>query len=370
MDKGRELTLEAKLLQGSVQERVRELFGEGPKTGPWVIEMDPTTACNLACHGCISANLLNQGGFERGRIKELAREFKEMGVKAVVLIGGGEPMAHPEFGTLVDYFYENDIHLGLTTNGTLINRHLDRLAQKFQWVRVSVDAGTDETFKDYRPAPNGRSLFKSVIDNMRALSKIRTGKLGYSFLVLSKTNEDGVVVDSNVRDIPEAARLAKDIGCDYFEVKPSFDMMHFLQNHSETVHEVVRRHIEEIAYLEDATFKLISPYTLTEALEGTTVQHKEYKRCLVSDIRTVVAPSGVYVCPYHRGNLNMRLGDANKNTLQSIWNGERRKQVRREMNPSQHCKFHCIRHSSNLLLEKWAKEGMPAQAVANYDLFI
>ena len=29
-----------------------------------VLELDPTTACNLACHDCISANLLNQGGFE------------------------------------------------------------------------------------------------------------------------------------------------------------------------------------------------------------------------------------------------------------------------------------------------------------------
>ena len=83
--------------------------------------MDPTTACNLACHGCISASLLNQGGFKRDRIKNLAKEFVEIGVKAVVLIGGGEPMAHPEFGTLVDYFHKNDIHVGVTSNGTLID---------------------------------------------------------------------------------------------------------------------------------------------------------------------------------------------------------------------------------------------------------
>ena len=31
-----------------------------------VVELDPTTACNLACHDCISANLLNQGGFVKG----------------------------------------------------------------------------------------------------------------------------------------------------------------------------------------------------------------------------------------------------------------------------------------------------------------
>ena len=107
MSKEKALSLSNKILQENFLERFDEYLTD-KKSRPWVIELDPTTACNLACHGCISANLLNQGGFERERIKDLAKEFKEIGVKAVVLIGGGEPMAHPEFGTIVDYFHEND----------------------------------------------------------------------------------------------------------------------------------------------------------------------------------------------------------------------------------------------------------------------
>ena len=118
------LSLSDKILQSSFLDRFEE-FLDKKESRPWVIELDPTTACNLACHGCISASLLNQGGFKRDRIKEMAKEFKELGVKAVVLIGGGEPMAHPEFGTIVDYFYENDIHVGVTSNGTLIDKYFD-----------------------------------------------------------------------------------------------------------------------------------------------------------------------------------------------------------------------------------------------------
>ena len=81
----------------------------------------------------------------------MAKEFKELGVKAVVLIGGGEPMAHPEFGTIVDYFYENDIHVGVTSNGTLIDKYFDSLAYRTKWVRISVDAGCEEVFQQYRP---------------------------------------------------------------------------------------------------------------------------------------------------------------------------------------------------------------------------
>lgn len=369
METPRELTLEAKLTQNSVQERVRSLFS-GKPIGPWVIEMDPTTACNLACHDCISANLLNQGGFERERIKELAHEFKEMGVRAVVLIGGGEPMAHPEFGTLVDYFYENNIHVGITTNGTLIDRHFERLAEKAKWLRVSVDAGTDNVFKSFRPAPSGRSLFDHVITNMRALGKIKTGKMGYSFLTLSKQNPDGSIRESNVGDIKQAAYLAKDLGCDYFEVKPSFDMMHFLQDHTISIRSLVAKQLEEIMPLADESFKIISPYTLNDALDGTTTQVKPYTRCLVSELRTVVSPSGVYVCPYHRGNLNMRLGDANKQSMPFIWSSDKRAAVIQRLNPSIHCSFHCIRHRSNLLLEKWAVEGVPDEGIDDYDLFL
>lgn len=363
-----ELSLESKLTQASVRERIRQYFG-GEKIGPWVIEMDPTTACNLACHDCISANLLNQGGIDRERIKDLAREFKEMGVRAVVLIGGGEPMAHAEFGTLLDYFHEVGIHVGVTSNGTLIERYLDRLAEKTKWVRISVDAGSEEVFQEFRPSPSGRSLFSTVMDGMRELGKRKKGKLGYSFLVLSKT-ANGEVTHTNVYDIAKAAHLAKEIGCDYFEVKPSFDMMHFLVNHSESVHEVVRDQLRQIAPLASDGFRIISPYTLGEALEGTSVQRKEYTRCLVSDIRTVVTPSGVYVCPYHRGNLNMRVGDINKDSMQNVWFGDKRAATMRRVNPSIHCSFHCIRHNSNLLLEKWAAEGVPEEGLDDFDLFL
>lgn len=368
-----ELSLSRKLTQKSVRERV-EAFLAGKKTNPWVIEMDPTTACNLACHDCISANLLNQGHIDRERIMELAREFKDMGIRAVVLIGGGEPMAHPEFGKLVDYFHESDIHVGLTTNGTLIERHLERLAYKMKWVRISVDAGSDEVFKEFRPAPNGKSMFSKVIDGMRDLGKIKKCRFGYSFLVLEKNTRDpktGLTVTStNAVDIAKAAHLAKDLGCDYFEVKPSFDMMHFLQHQSSDLSNLVRQQLEQCAHLEDENFKIISPYTLKEALQGAGTQKKEYTRCLVSELRTVVTPSGVYVCPYHRGNPSMRTGDVNVESMQAVWTGLKRKQVMERVNPSIHCAFHCIRHPSNLLLEKWAAEGFDAAPIDDYDFFM
>ena len=68
--KEKALSLSDKLYQEGFINRFEEFKIKG-ESKPWVIELDPTTACNLACHGCISASLLNQGGFKRDRIKEL-----------------------------------------------------------------------------------------------------------------------------------------------------------------------------------------------------------------------------------------------------------------------------------------------------------
>ena len=319
------LSLSDKLYQASFFNRFEDFKISG-SSKPWVVELDPTTACNLACHGCISASLLNQGGFKRDRIKELAKEFVEIGVKAVVLIGGGEPMAHPEFGTLVDYFYENDIHVGVTSNGTLIDKYANSLANHTKWVRISVDAGSEEVFQQYRPHASGKSQFNKVIDGMKILSKSRKTKLGFSFLVLEKVgadkkyNEKGQnFVETNATDIFKAAKLAKEIGCDYFEVKPSFDPFHFLNDTSALMSNIIKDELNKSAYLEDENFKIISPYTLSKTMEGEKKQIKDYSRCLTAEMRTVLSPSGAYVCPYHRGNNNLKIGDPN-----TVWKNKKR----------------------------------------------
>ena len=48
--KEKALSLSDKLYQEGFVNRFEEFKIEGTSK-PWVIELDPTTACNLACHG-------------------------------------------------------------------------------------------------------------------------------------------------------------------------------------------------------------------------------------------------------------------------------------------------------------------------------
>ena len=167
-----------KLYQKEVLDKINDDFIKGKNKAPFVIELDPTTVCDLACPGCISGDLLNQKnpldrGFSKEKMKEITDDIIKSKVSAVILIGGGEPLGHPSTIELIKKLGENGIQIGLTTNGTLMGRYIDIIAEYVSWTRVSMDVATDEMFKNLRPTKTGKSKFNIVLENMRNLAKKR-----------------------------------------------------------------------------------------------------------------------------------------------------------------------------------------------------
>ena len=351
MNKIKKMNILDKLYQPFVIEKITNIdFKKGSKS-PLIVELDPTAVCNLACPGCISEDIIAQGNsFSGKRLLELGKELKEAGTKGVVLIGGGEPLSHPSIGELIEYFGKNDIHIGITTNGTFIDKYLKEIAEYANWTRVSVDASTEKTFDQLRPSKNNKSQFNKVIKNMKQLTKIKKGKLGFSFLIRSES--EGVI--SNVNEIYEAAKLAKEIGCDYFEIKPSYNykngMAHTLVKHSENIINKIKEELKKAEKLVDKDYKIIKAITLDEALNGVKIkQEKSYTFCPVAELRTLITPTGVFVCPYWRGNNKFKLGDVKNHSFTKMWNLDNKKEITSWLNPSIHCKeLHCLRHESNL----------------------
>ena len=120
----------------------------------------------------------------------------------------------------------------------------------------------------------------------------------------------------------------------------------------------------------DESFRVIMPSTLKSVLDGERLlQPKEYGECLVSQLRTVVTPSGTYICPYFRGDARKKIGDLTKQSLDEVWKGERRDQVLRETDPSVDCRFHCIRHQSNIQMGEMLSGGV-YRVISDFDYFI
>jgi MoaA/NifB/PqqE/SkfB family radical SAM enzyme len=361
------LNLVDKLYQISIYPKALEVGKGNRLKSPVVVDLDPTTFCDLACPECISKNIINQGQFDKDRLITFAEELAASEVKAVVLIGGGEPLMHKSIGSVIEILHSAEIQIGLVTNGTLIHRYLDELATMLSWIRVSMDAATPETHGVFRPSGRETSVFPTIVGNMRKLASRKEGNLGYSFLLLYRTDKRGNVTCSNYHEVFAAGELAKDIGCDYLEVKVMFDDHHFIIPTPSELLDSLKDQLDALREIEDGSFHVLSSSTYDALIERRDrVQEKDYCRCRIVEMRTTVTPTGVYVCPYHRGNQAARIGDIYKQSFAELWASARTDIV----NPKRDCRFHCARHESNLEIHKMANGQSVTPTREDYDLFM
>jgi MoaA/NifB/PqqE/SkfB family radical SAM enzyme len=365
-----------KLFQSDLRPALRE-YMSGTLKGPLLIEFDPTTACNYSCPECISAGLLNKDHIPAHTIDRLLREFVRAGTKGIIFIGGGEPLAHAAMPRPLELAFELGLKVGLTTNGSLLDRHMEAIGRCVSWTRVSVDAASAETYALFRPN-RIRDSFNKVVRNMEALARRKEGALGYSFLVVQRPRERQyatfsdspdklVAVESLRRNTPDrqeyvtnahelfaAARLAREIGCDYFEFKPMVDPTHYLLAFDEPLRCLIGEQHARSLELETETFKIIAPRSIEYLRQrDDPVEAKTYSQCPAMELRTLVTPSGIYPCPYHRGREDKRLATLDvvaNGSFEEFWASDARRDAMRKTNPSCDCQFYCIRHPTNLAL--------------------
>ena len=297
------------------------------------------------CLCCINSNIINKSGsLTKEDIIQLINEFSITGVKGIIYIGGGEPLMHSNFGEIIQYASSKKIKNGITTNGYLIDKYLNDIANYSSWTRVSVDACNNRTFDLVRPS-SIHNAFNKVISNMESLSKIKKGSLGFSFLLL----ENSPI--TNVKEIYNAAKLAKNIGCDYFEIKPMVDMNHYLFSYSSEFLKELYEQINKAKLLECNTFNIEIANSLNQYKSASLTQDKQYNICPSVFLRNVVTPHGVYPCPYKRGIKKYNLGTIEDGYI-NLLKSNHRKQVLEMLNPKNDCKFYCIRNEINEYLTK------------------
>ncbi|MBQ9267800.1 MAG: SPASM domain-containing protein, partial [Clostridia bacterium] len=63
--------------------------------------------------------------------------------KYIYLHVKGEPLMHPEVDKFIEYAYENGFYVNLTTNGTLLEKHLS-ITKNLRQINISLHATNDE----------------------------------------------------------------------------------------------------------------------------------------------------------------------------------------------------------------------------------
>ena len=130
--------------------------------------------------------------------------------------------------------------------------------------------------------------------------------------------------------------------------------------------------IERLYELETDKFKIITAINLIDSLNCVqSPQEKNYTFCPAAYLRTLICPSGVYVCPYWRGKKDFCIGNAKEDSIQNIWQSERREKIMQELNPIVKCQFHCLRDETNKEILRLIKmEHDDIEIIPEYDRFI
>jgi hopanoid biosynthesis associated radical SAM protein HpnH len=98
---------------------------KGTKQFPFIVEIEPLFACNLACPGCGKIQYPTEVLRQRLSVEDVVTAVEESGTP-MVSIAGGEPLLHPDIGEMVAELVRRKIYVYLCTNAVLLERRIDR----------------------------------------------------------------------------------------------------------------------------------------------------------------------------------------------------------------------------------------------------
>ena len=133
---------------------------------PWVVLLDPTSACNLKCKGCWAAEYGYKSSLTIDEMRKIISESKALGTH-FFMYTGGEPLIRKK--DLITLALENQDCIFLAfTNGTLVDEEFCRDLKKCGnfGLALSIE-GTEETNDDRR----GSGAYKATVEAMALLKK-------------------------------------------------------------------------------------------------------------------------------------------------------------------------------------------------------
>jgi MoaA/NifB/PqqE/SkfB family radical SAM enzyme len=180
---------------------------------PRVVELSWQDKCNIDCFFCSTAELrAGDREIPRERLERLFDEMADLGVGAVRLMGGGEPLFRRDAVELVEGLGRRGLRVtDVTTNAVLLGERLVRalFATGCDQITVSLNTATGDSYATMMQT--AARNFDRVVENVRAAARIKreTGArctIRLQFLLYRE----------NYRQIPEMYRLFRESGADTF----------------------------------------------------------------------------------------------------------------------------------------------------------
>ena len=125
---------------------------------PWLILLDPTSACNLHCTGCWAAEYGHKLNLTFDEIDGIITQGKELGIHFYIFTGG-EPLVRKK-DVLALAEKHNDCEFHIFTNGTLIDEPFCKEVQRLGNLSFGVSV---EGFEEVNDGRRGDGVFDKVM---------------------------------------------------------------------------------------------------------------------------------------------------------------------------------------------------------------
>lgn len=131
---------------------------------PWLILMDPTSACNLHCTGCWAAEYGNKLNLTFEEMDSVITQGKELGVYFYMMTGGEPLVRKADIIRLCEK--HNDCAFHCYTNGTLVDQAFCDEMRRVGNLSLSISLEGFEDTNDFR---RGEGVFDKVLAAMDLL---------------------------------------------------------------------------------------------------------------------------------------------------------------------------------------------------------
>lgn len=181
----------------------------GRRRYPFVLMLEPTHLCNLACEGCGKIREFEKTIRDMLPLETCLRAVEECGAP-IVSICGGEPTIYPHLDGLVQELLRRKIFIYLCTNGIKLERYLERWRPSpYLTINISMD-GLEQTHDLVR---SRQGLYQTDI-RMIKLAKAK------GFRVVTNTT---VYAETRVEEIEQLFAELAACGVDGFLVTPGYE---------------------------------------------------------------------------------------------------------------------------------------------------
>ena len=155
---------------------------------PWLILMDPTSACNLRCTGCWAAEYGYKLNLTYEELDDIVTQGKELGIY-FYMFTGGEPLVR-KADILKLCKKHHDVAFHSFTNGTLIDEEFCKEVQKLGNLSFSLSL---EGFEEANDGRRGQGIFQKVLGAMDLMK--RYGLFFGTSVCYTRKNMDAVTSD-------------------------------------------------------------------------------------------------------------------------------------------------------------------------------